>query len=506
MTEYQEPLSSKSSFARDIFKLAGGTVLAQVLGFLVAPILTRLYSPEMFGTAAIFSAIVTLIGLFACLRYEFAIMLPKSDEEAVNLLAVSLGAVVVVTTLTLLLIWPARNFIVQVLNAPDLLPYLWWLPPVILASGAFQAFNYWNSRTKHFGRLSIARILASVTSLGTQVGVAIGGMNNAGGLIGGTAIGSIVSAASLAVQVWREDRQLFWNHIRLSSMRAGLIRYRKFPLIDSWGSLINSLSWQLPTLMLSASFSQTIVGNYALTYRMIQFPMALIGNAIAQVFFQRASELYNQQGNMADVVQTVFEWLVALGLFPSFLLTVAGKEIFTVVFGQQWGEAGIYMQILSLWMFFWFIASPLSTVFTIVERQELALVVHSVILITRVATLVIGGIVLKDVYIALGLFAGSGVIVYGGVTLWNMALAKVPMRAIGSILLRYVWYSLPALTITILFKWVIKVPVWIFLVIMAAEILLYYLLLITLNNSFRRSLLMLLHLDPKEKGVKQPHD
>ncbi|HNT75194.1 MAG TPA: oligosaccharide flippase family protein [Anaerolineae bacterium] len=500
MTESQESFPAKSSFASDIFKLAGGTVLAQVLGFLVAPFLTRLYSPEAFGTAAIFSAIVTLISLFACLRYEFAIMLPKRDEEAVNLLAVSLGAVVVVTTLTFLLIWPARHYIVQILNAPDLLPYLWWLPPVILSGGAFQALNYWNSRTKHFGRLSIARILASVTSLGTQVGVAVGGLTHAGGLIGGTALGSIASAISLAVQVWREDWKLFREHVRLSAMRAGLVRYRKFPLIDSWGSLINSLSWQLPTLMLSASFSQTIVGNYALTYRMIQFPMALVGNAMAQVFFQRASELYSKQEPIAEVVKTVFEWLVALGLFPALLLTVASREIFTVVFGPQWSEAGIYMQILSLWMFFWFIASPLSTVFTIVERQELALVVHSAILLTRIGALVMGGVLLKNVYIALGLFAGSGVIVYGGVTLWNMALAKVPLRTIGQILLCYTWYSLPALVLLASLKWLLKIPDGMLLIVIAIEILGYYSLLMHWKVSFRRSLQALLRPDQKEKA------
>ena len=46
-------------------------------------------------------------------------------------------------------------------------------------------------------------------------------------------------------------------------MLANLKRYRKFPLIDSWSSFINNLSWQLPSLMLLYFFSETVVGYYS---------------------------------------------------------------------------------------------------------------------------------------------------------------------------------------------------------------------------------------------------
>ena len=44
-------------------------------------------------------------------------------------------------------------------------------------------------------------------------------------------------------------------------MIAGSKRYRKFPIFDVWGGLLNTMSRQLPPLVLSAFFSPIIVGR-----------------------------------------------------------------------------------------------------------------------------------------------------------------------------------------------------------------------------------------------------
>ena len=71
----------KTSFAGDVLKLVSGTTIAQLVGILITPVLTRLYAPEAFGTLALFTSITSILGVIACMRYELAIMLPESDEE-----------------------------------------------------------------------------------------------------------------------------------------------------------------------------------------------------------------------------------------------------------------------------------------------------------------------------------------------------------------------------------------------------------------------------------------
>ena len=198
-----------SSFAGDVLKLVSGTTVAQLLALLVAPILTRLFAPDSWGVLAIFTSITGILGVIACLRYELAIMLPEKDEESANLLGVSLMFSVLISLLTIPLIWFGKDPILRWLNAPGLASYLWLVPIAVFLQGVFLALNYWNSRTRHFGRLSVARVISSLsTSLG-KLGFGFAGYASAGTMIGATVAGAALSTTILCGQIWRDDRKYF---------------------------------------------------------------------------------------------------------------------------------------------------------------------------------------------------------------------------------------------------------------------------------------------------------
>jgi hypothetical protein len=84
-------------------------------------------------------------------------------------------------------------------------------------------------------------------------------------------------------------------------------------------------------------------------------------------------------------------------------------------------------------MFFWLISSPLSNLFYVLRRQGFLLVLNIVILSTRVASLAIGG-AYQSVHLAVALFAASGVIVYGYLSLAVLAASDVPWGRAARIL------------------------------------------------------------------------
>ena len=143
--------------------------------------------------------------------------------------------------------------------------------------------------------------------------------------------------------------------------------------------------------------------------------------------------------------------LMLIGILPTMILVISGEELFEVLFGQRWSEAGRYAQILAPWFLIWFFSSPLSTLFSVYERQGSALTLHSFIFITRVISLYIGGIY-KNIYLALGLFSATGIVAYTFVAFWNIKLANADGFKILSHFIRYGLYSLPAC----LFMFVIK--------------------------------------------------
>lgn len=433
MTEKLGGNNKNASFAFDVLTLAGGTTFAQILTIFSVPVLTRLYVPEDFGVWALYISISSILSVISCLRYEYSIMLPELDEEAVNLLGLSLLSVLFVSGLTLPIIWYFREPIVEILNSPQVGNYLWLVTPFVFVNGIFLALTNWNSRTKLFKRLSISKISSSISTTSTQIGVGLAGKPGPGGLIAGSLVGQSISTFILGLQIWRDDRNLIEQSLNWRKIYEGFKRYYKFPLIDTWSALMNSVSWQLPAFLLSAFFTPLVVGFYSLGFRLLQLPMSFIGGSISQVFFQRASRAFSE-GTLPSLVENVFRMLVIIGMFPMLILTIIGSDVFTVVFGKAWAEAGVYAQILSIWAFIWFISTPLSTIYVVVEKQQFGFHYNFLNLITRLFSLLIGGS-LGSPRMALILFSISGILVYGYLCLKMMSYSGVKIsRALKIIL------------------------------------------------------------------------
>ena len=74
-------------------------MLAQVLPVVLAPILTRLYSPNDFGVLAVYSSLLAMSLNFASFRYEFAIPIAEDNRTAIVLVALCLALVFTMTSL-----------------------------------------------------------------------------------------------------------------------------------------------------------------------------------------------------------------------------------------------------------------------------------------------------------------------------------------------------------------------------------------------------------------------
>ena len=123
---------------------------------------------------------------------------------------------------------------------------------------------------------------------------------------------------------------------------------------------------------------------------------------MSEVFVQGAAEA-RLRGTLAVLVENAFRRLVMFGTFPIMLLTIIGRDLFVVAFGERWAEAGVYTQILSTWVFFQLMSGPLSTLFSVLERQEMGLRVNMLLIITRFLALGIGGL-LGNARLALALY------------------------------------------------------------------------------------------------------
>jgi len=476
---------TESRFSIDVLTLVTGTTVSLIITLLASPIITRLYGPAAFGLVALFTSITGILGVIVCLRYELAIVLPKSDEEAANLFGLCMLLVVVVSVATIPLLIILEQPLVQFLKAPQLGQFFWLIPPTLLISGTFLALNYWNTRTKQFKRLSIARISSSFSTTGTQLGAGFLGYTSGGVLIYANVFGQLVSTGVLGIQIMRDHLSFFRENISWEGMADTFRRYSNFPKFDVWSALINQISWQVPVLLLSSFFSTTIVGYYSLGMMMVTLPMSLIGGAIAQVFFQRAA-IAQHEGSLSLIFEDAYSFLIKISLFPLLLLTFIGQDLFILIFGPSWGEAGFYIQILSVWAVFFFISSPISAILSIAGKQKTGLVLSTINLITRFVSISLGGI-LGSATLSILFFSLSGIVMYGSTGILFMQFAGVPVQKTLKIIGRSFLIFLPAGAIMVSAK-ILKVNGTVEVFIATLLFVLYWVYLIKTDLKIREIL------------------
>ena len=125
----------KDSFGAHVLTLTTGTTIAQGIPLFIAPVLTRIYTPEDFGIIALYMAIASIIAVISTGRYELAGMLPDKNEDAINIFALSVVLVFFVSLTTLLVVWFLNDHIAHLLNKPEVSYWLYYIPLTIFLAG-----------------------------------------------------------------------------------------------------------------------------------------------------------------------------------------------------------------------------------------------------------------------------------------------------------------------------------------------------------------------------------
>lgn len=458
-----------SRFITNVLKLVSGSVIAQGLGILLVPIITRLYSPGDYGAFQVFLSISSILAVLSCLSYQLAIMLPKEEEDSANIVTLCIALVSIISVVSGGVFILLSGWVGETLNTPDLSQYLIFLPVVVFLNGLFVVVNYWLSRRVRFGTLATAQVANSVSSKFVQIGTGFGSASPLGLILG--LIAGYGAALLVMLRGIREDLPLF-RSVSLSRITYLAKRYRRFPLFTSWSTVANSASLQVAPLMLASFFNPAIVGFYGVAHMVVNMPMSLIGSATGQVFFQKASEEKNRTGSVKTVVQEVHQRLVSIGIFPILILMIIGEELFALVLGAQWGTAGVYARILAPWLLLVFIASPLSTIFSVLERQTVDFSFNFLILFSRIAVLYIGGIY-GDPVVALVLFSLTGVIFWGWMNLYILKISGVAYRTGLEDFLRFSLVALAVASPLIIVKY-LSLPLYILLIVAGIVTCIYY--------------------------------
>jgi O-antigen/teichoic acid export membrane protein len=173
--------------------------------------------------------------------------------------------------------------------------------------------------------------------------------------------------------------------------------YRDFPMYSASMNIINSLSLNLPILLLAHFYGIAVAGAYAFAERIISTPLGFVLTALRQVLFQKAAESFNDGNRLIPLYLKITVGLFAIALPPSLAFFIWAPQLFSWVFGSQWFMAGEFAQSLIVWMIFMFCNLPAVLFARIIRIQRKLFFFDLILLVLRAMVLIAGGMYLSAV-------------------------------------------------------------------------------------------------------------
>lgn len=376
----------KAGFVQQVMLLTGGTAIAQILMIIALPFLTRIYTPEDYSVLAIYASILGVVSAISCLRLEIAIPIAESVDDAINLLALSLLFLTILSAGSIITIFLYSDAITDLIRQPKIKPYMWLLPLGMWFTGVYTALRFWATRKKNFRMIAKTRITQAFASIGSQIGFGIVGLTPVGLLIG-----QLISSSAGITVLARDLLKSETSKIKLINYRSlwnALRKYKQFPKYSMLEALCNNAGIQAPILIIAALALGPEVGYLALSTRVMAAPIQLLGGSIRQVYLSRAPEEF-RQGTLAIFTAKVLKGLITTGIGPIIFIGVLAPIIFPLIFGEPWKRAGEIVRWMTPWFILQFLASPLSMALHVTNNQRNALFLQILGLTIRISAVLI---------------------------------------------------------------------------------------------------------------------
>jgi len=348
-----------NSLYKSVLILGSGTIIAQLVGLASMPIITRIYIPSDMGILAVYSSILAIVGIVSTFSYQFAFPLPKKDEDAINLFGLCMMLLFTTTMCFALILFFGSKLMIHTFNLGIIEQFNWLLLLGFFGMGLYTILNYWAIRQRDYERItytkinqgaggSICKIVLGILSFGPM------------GLIMGHLVSQIAGIGTLSRAMWKKDRENF-KSLSLNRMKRIAQKYKSFPEFNFPASIVNTISLQIPPLMMLALFNSEIVGFYALASSIMVLPGSVISGSMGLAYFGEASKMVRDGSKelRSLYIRTLRHLtLIAIPLFCT--VAFCAPYFIPIIFGEAWMEAGVFCLPMLFWIISAFVVSPTS--------------------------------------------------------------------------------------------------------------------------------------------------
>jgi len=356
----------KSTYWRDVAWLASGNAIAQAIGVLALPIITRLYTPADFALQSLFLQVTGFAVILLTWRYEYLIPLPKDDVDAVGLLVFVLCLGMITLSIATPLVLQYQDTIANIIGDPQLSKWLVYVPLTAIFISFSIAIQQFTQRQGKFRQSSSSEVV----NKGMYICTALVGnliLPAPNGLMMSTAVGALGKLLWLSGLLIRGLFESGFHSTRFAALVEKIALHR-LQIYKSYsrmsGSmvishLLQSFAAIIPLLFIARTYGNEGLGQFALVASTIYLPSSLIGNAIGQVYYQRAAAKWSIGESFSDIWLLTAKRLIFVGIPIYTIIALISPWAYPFLFGDKWIEAGRFAVLMTIGAFFSFITSPM---------------------------------------------------------------------------------------------------------------------------------------------------
>jgi O-antigen/teichoic acid export membrane protein len=381
----------KDSFVQNSAYMFSASAWGILLQFIFAPILSRLYSPEVYGLFGIFNSWVVVIGVFVTLGYSQAFVLPEKDTEFRALLKLTTRGMLYISGAVTVVFIVGMPWINDWFNAEALGYWTMLVGPMVLLLAADKIIIDWSVRARAFKQQSLISLPVTLGTKLFNVGYGKFKSSTVEGLI---ITNGLLFAARIYLYFTRvlpNAREFLRLKVSPEELRAVKNDYKEYPRLVMWSNVLNTASSYLPIVILPIFLASTRPsGLFTYALLVLDLPTRLLGSAVTRVYYQRAVELHRSSvEEMADATWRLFKMLSLLVVLPLIILGISGEWLYEFVFGSEWSEAGLLASILGGYYYFRLVSAPISSVFNIVRKERALFKFQSLLFSFRLVSLLL---------------------------------------------------------------------------------------------------------------------
>ena len=374
-----------NNFLKSVLTLSVGTGLAQLVGLISLPLLSRFYTPEAFAVLGVFISVGAIFAIFGNAGYELAIMLPEKRSDRLSLLGFSFWVAFLIALLSISSYFFIDYF--EILSKESLKVFL-LVPFGVFFESCSQALKVWLNKEKKYKSIARARLWQAVSTAVVSIGIGVLQSWN-WGLVVGLVLGIFVKFLFYLLSSELSLKTIL--SIDFERTKNNLKKYNHFFKFGIGGTALNTISRQLPFFILPIYFGEYFTGQFAMAMKVIMLPIGLVAVAIGDVFYEKANNAF-QESELAlgKISKRTFLTLLPMSTLILIIGIPLAPWAFTFVLGDQWLEAGEIARFLLPWIAVMFITSPLSFLIDVRQKLKFQLLYNTVLFAFRLLILLFG--------------------------------------------------------------------------------------------------------------------